>query len=306
MKNRNEFEDDLNEYISQLPPKKRIKHYVDDDDEDEEYYRPSFFARFLKGIRIVCYVLIAIAIISIVSNIDFNSYSSNVDQTVGSNKTGKTQQVENSKPQSSKPIQKSEYEIVEIYGCTTINSIGSPYLQGVVVIENTGNTNLFLNDATFDVEDENGNLIASRGYINAYPQIIAPGERGVYFEEMNIDSLDTSKSYKLIPYLDVEKATVNLIRLNYSDVKIQEGSYGIYIDVLGRIHNTTKNDYSSALVAVICYDSNGKVIDVIYSYETCKAGEKRGFEISHHPTFDISVSDISRYDVYVYPHQFQW
>lgn len=306
MKNRNEFEDDLNEYISQLPPKKRIKHYDDDDDEDEEYYRPSFFARFLKGIRIVCYVLIAIAIISIVSNIDFNSYSSNVDQTVGSNKTGKTQQVENSKSQSSKPIQKSEYEIVGIYGCTTINSIGSPYLQGVVVIENTGNTNLFLNDATFDVEDENGNLIASRGYINAYPQIIAPGERGVYFEEMNIDTLDTSKSYKLIPYLDVEKATVNLIRLNYSDVKIQEGSYGIYIDVLGRIHNTTKNDYSSALVAVICYDSNGKVIDVIYSYETCKAGEKRGFEISHHPTFDISVSDISRYDVYVYPHQFQW
>ena len=60
------------------------------------------------------------------------------------------------------------------------------------------------------------------------------------------------------------------------------------------------------MVVIICYDESGDVIDVIYSYKSYAAGEKKGFEISHYPSIDREVSDIASYDVYVYPHQYQF
>lgn len=233
-----------------------------------------------------------------------NSIISTLSKTSANNTQDTNKGTTTQKQDSKKPAQNSKYDIVSVYGDVATNSIGTTYMQVAVVIENTGNTNLYLDDASFDIETTTGELVASVSGVYGYPQVIAPGERGVFFEAFSNDNLDEAQAYNLVPHLYVKKATVDLIRFEYSDIKIQDDSYSI--SILGRVHNNTAKDESTAKIVVICYDKNNNVIDVIHSYKDFAAGEKKGFEISHYPRIDIKASDIANYDVYVYPHQYQF
>lgn len=199
-----------------------------------------------------------------------------------------------------------KYEVVANYNRTVINSIGTPYIQGVVVVKNTGNTNLYLGYAQFDIEDETGKLVASRRSVDGYPQVLAPGETGVYFDEISVENLDPAKMYNIEAHLDVKKATVDLIRLQYSDIDIHDDNHQLYIYILGRVTNQTKKDYSSAKIVAICYDADGKIIAVPFTYGEFAAGETKGFQMAEHSMFGNTSADIARYEIYVYPHQYQF
>ena len=304
--------------------KQEQDYYYDDEtyenseyDEYAEYYsQPKFslWSDVIKPAIIIVAVIFGLAFIATL--IKYNAENNrekgyikdppSTPQTSQQTTNPSTTKPSTTNPSTTKPAEKSAADIIDINIAMGTNSIGTTHMQVAFIIENTGNTNLYLESSSFDVETVDGELVTSVGYVEGYPQVLAPGEKGVYFKSFSNERFDTTQQYKVVPYLSVKKATVKLIRFEYSDIKIQEGSYGIYIDVLGRIHNNTSEDESMARVAMICYDKQGKVIDVIYSYKDYAAGEKKGFEISHNPSIDFSIDDIASYDFYVYPYQYQF
>lgn len=178
--------------------------------------------------------------------------------------------------------------------------------QGIVEITNTGNTTLYLGSGKFDIETEDGTLIASNSSIDAYPQIIHPGEKAYYYNTRSIDKLDPSLTYRIVPRVVAEEATREQIYLATSDFRIEANEYG-RLNAIGRIENTTGKEQSNLMIAVICFDSNGHPILLLNTLpDQMQPGEKFGQECSttYQPT-DITIDDVANFVVYVYPRQYQ-
>ena len=201
---------------------------------------------------------------------------------------------------------KVDYAIVDNYNYVGTNSLGIVWMEGFVVVENTGTTNLYLESGSFDIEDENGKIVGSQSYVNVYPSVIAPGERAVYYDSFSLDYIDVNKTYKIVPKIDVERARVPLLRMNVTETSIKEDAFG-GIDIVGRVENTTNEEQTLYKVIAFLYDKNDKIIGIIYTYpDKLAAGDKIGFEISHFSYKDIAFEDIARFEVIAQPFQTQF
>lgn len=236
--------------------------------------------------------------------------TSRTTQTTATTRTTKTTSTTETTSTTQKPPKQEEiltYDIVSenIYLDTT--DYGSTYIFYSITVQNTGNTNLYLNSLQVDIEDTDGHLIDTKDYINAYPQVIAPGEKAVYFETFSFDE-DPEGNYNAVPYFDIEKAKVPLGNLEVSDVSIKETSTG-RVSAVGRVKNTTSEEQSLAKIAIILYDSNDKVIDVFDTYlDTMQPDEKISFSVSSFGshTDDYQFSDIARWEAIAFIHQYQF
>ena len=85
------------------------------------------------------------------------------------------------------PVMEAGYEITDTKVTTWTDSIGSAWIQTIVEITNTGSKNLYLSSGAYDLEDENGGLIASKTMVSEYPNVLAPGEKGYLYEETLLD-----------------------------------------------------------------------------------------------------------------------
>lgn len=206
------------------------------------------------------------------------------------------------------PVEKIiQYEITYNNIKVWENSIGTMKYQGIVEITNTGNTDLYLSSGKFDIENEDGALFASRDSISVYPQIIKPGEKAYYYDCSTLDNADSTASYKIVPKINAKEATKEQIYLTVSDFRLEDKKYG-GLKAIGRVENTTDVDQTNSKVAVICYDSSGVPIAVIFSYADALApGEKVGEELSESTVPPgVTASSVAEFTVYVYPHQYQW
>ncbi len=190
---------------------------------------------------------------------------------------------------------------------TYTDSIGTTWAQVIVEIENIGTSDLYLSSGSYDLEDENGKLIASSTMVSTYPEVISPGEKAYMYEE---DMLDNPVEGKLtvVPRPSVDKAKVDNIRFNVTDVEISESQYG-QLKAIGRVENTTQEDQSMVYIALILKDANGVPIGQIFTILTddLPAGEKIGFEATAMSLPDDVTADvIANYDVFAYPMQMQF
>lgn len=199
------------------------------------------------------------------------------------------------------------YEIIENDNKTGTNAIGTFWMQGVVIVENTGTADLYLSSGSFDIEDANGHLVASESYITAYPQVIAPGEKAVYYADFSLNNGTDGETYTIVPHLEIEEAKVPVVRFAVSDVTLSEDEFG-YLQMTGRVENTSDKEESLYPVVAILYDTNDKVLSVMFTYpDKLAAGEKRGFEMSDIGNFaDVKLADVARYDIFAYPNQYQF
>lgn|GEM_PF-1305596 len=191
------------------------------------------------------------------------------------------------------------------------NSIGSTEYYGYVEITNTGNKNLYLDNCTFDLEDNDGHLLQSDSFINKCPDIIAPGEKGYFYnsigENLIDESVSTANGIKLVPQMKIENASGNPVDYEVSDTSLKDGQYG-GVKVTGRITNNTNEDDDYLYINIIFYDSAGKVIGITGTSVTeLDAGRTVSFDTTTIWGSDsITINSVADYEVIARKGYFQF
>lgn len=215
---------------------------------------------------------------------------------------------ENAPAPTLEPKEEEAYEITYSNVKTYTNSIGTTYAQVIVEIENTGTVDLYLSSGSYDLEDENGKLVASSSMVSTYPEVISPGEKAYMYEENMLDEA-VDGALTVLPRPGVEKAKVENIRYSATDVEISSDKYG-RIKAIGRVENTTSEDEDGMIyVVIILKDANGTPIGQIFTIimDDLAAGDKAGFEASAMSLpDDVTADSVSSYDVFAYPMQMQF
>lgn len=158
-----------------------------------------------------------------------------------------------------------KYEVTDTQFSYYKNSINDIEYYGFVEIENTGNTYLYLSDCTFDLEDNDGHLLQSDDFISKCPDVIAPGEKGYFYNGLGSNLIDDGVSLengvKLVPQFKVEicnKGADAIVEYEVSDASMKEGTYGP--KVTGRVTNSTDKDCSYLYIDILFLGEDGKVI----------------------------------------------
>jgi len=198
-----------------------------------------------------------------------------------------------------------KYELGESTIDTWIDSIGSKWMKIAVPITNTGTADLYLDDISVDIETSTGTLLATKSMISGYPEYIKPGETGYYYTATSRDFTETN--LKVVPHVNAEKATNDVLRYKITDVSISADQY-YGVKVMGRVENTTNKKGSMDKIAACLFDSNGKLICVAYTYLTddLAVGAKVGFSMTPYAFRNFTPEDVASYELYGYPTQFNW
>lgn len=200
------------------------------------------------------------------------------------------------------------YEISYANARVWKDSVGECWIQTIVEITNTSTTNLYLNSGSYDLEDASGALVASRSYVSTFPSVIAPGEKGIMYEETILDNYSGDGNLTVIARPSVEEAKVELIRYSVTDVSVTEDQY-FGVNVLGRVENTTDEAATMAYVVAIFYDANNIPIGSAFTIllDELAAGSKVGFEFSGFSLpDDFTAANIANTVMYAYPEQYQF
>ena len=191
-----------------------------------------------------------------------------------------------------------DYVVKQEYFNDYVTSYNAHRGSAFVEIENTGNTNLYLTDGKFDIEDNNGHLLKSESMISTCPDAIRPGETGYFYDDyIDLDDVDSSNGLVFVPHYKVEEAKYELIDYKADDVGIREDSM-FTCKVSGRLTNTSDEEINILYVNVIYYGTDGNVIGISGTNLTdIDPGETESFEVSGQFFKDATYSDIAQYKV---------
>lgn len=197
-----------------------------------------------------------------------------------------------------------DYSVDEPIIYTWNDSINYEHVQIIAPITNTGSRNLYLKSGSIELIASDGSLIDNYSYVDAYPQILAPGETGYYYVTRS-SSDGYGDNLSAVVHVEVDIATVPLVRFNVTDVTFKNDDF-TGLQATGRIHNDTNNDESLPKVVVIPMDSNGTPLCVLEDYtDSVNAGDSMGFSASDLGIPDIDASEVASYAAYSYPNQIQ-
>lgn len=197
-----------------------------------------------------------------------------------------------------------QYEITDARATSWVNSIGTTWVQVIVEITNTGTSNLYLSSGSYDLEDAEGHLVASQTLVSEAPDVIAPGEKGYMYEETTLDT-PVEGELTVLPRVDVEEASVDLIRYTVSDASLTEGKYGD-LKILGRVENTSAEPGDMVQIVAVLYDADGVCIGQMFTILTDElaAGDKIGFEMSSLSLPDtVTAEAVAEIVYYAFPMQ---
>lgn len=199
----------------------------------------------------------------------------------------------------------ANYEVGEAKVTTKVDSIKTTWVYVSIPIKNTGDTNLYLSTCSVDIENSAGALQQVMKRVGAYPQVLKPGEIGYYYDGTTYDGTET-EGLKAVPHVDIKPAKVDCVRLAVSELQLKEEEYG-GVGVMGRVENTTDKDQTLVHLVAFLYGEKDELLRVETSLltDTVVKGDKIGFEISGLLN-DLKASDITRFEVYVYPTQYQF
>lgn len=200
----------------------------------------------------------------------------------------------------SEPAYEVGYSNVEVW----TDSIDTTWAQTVVAIQNTGDTNLYLNSSAYDLEAEDGTLVAAQSYVSCFPDVLAPGETGYMYEETTIDNYSGDGALTVIPHLDVENSSVEPVRYEVTDLTVSDDEY-LGVSVMGRVANTTDTDGEMVYVTVVLLDANGDPLGLMFTIiDSLAAGDQQGFEATAMSMPDsVNADAVASTEVYAYPYQ---
>lgn len=210
---------------------------------------------------------------------------------------------------SAEPERDSAHEITYSNVTAYTNSIGTTWIQTIFEVTNTGTVDLYFSSGSYDLENQDGSLVASRTMVSVYPNVVSPGEKAYYYEETILDNYSGDGSdLVLLPRISVKDAKIENIRFPVTDITISDDSY-LGIKTMGRVENTSSEDESMVYIAIVFYDENNQPIGLDFTIlmEVLAAGDKIGFEttaLSLPPS--VTVDSVASYEAFAYPLQFQF
>lgn len=200
------------------------------------------------------------------------------------------------------------YEITYQRAYTYVDSIGTTWISAIVELENTGTDNLYISSCSLDIEDENGKLVTAIEYPSTAPTVFAAGEKAYIYDCTTLDSgAEAGKECTIMPHLKIEKAKVDFVRYEVSELEITVDDFG-FLGAKGRAENKTSEDANMPRVDVVLFNANNEPTGIMFTYlEDLVAGDKRGFTVSGISLPDeITADTIASYIAYSYPLQMQF
>lgn len=155
-------------------------------------------------------------------------------------------------------------EVIKTHWSAYTDSINTNWVIITAVIQNTGKTNIKLNEASGTIYDTDGKVIGNRTD-SAYPRILAPDEKGyVAIQMMDTVSKDKIADAKVqISFDETDEEPIKLEVINESDKKTRYD-----YEVVGEIKNTSKEKVEAVRALVLFYDKESNLIDVEVAYPT--------------------------------------
>lgn len=192
-----------------------------------------------------------------------------------------------------------------------VTSLGDVWYDVLVIVENIGEVDIYLDGGSLEVEDASGVLVQKEDLGTPAPKVITTGQKGVYKEAFLLDSGVPEKEYKIIANVSVKKATSKHQYMTVSDVNLlKTDSYlheeGCSFKIVGRVENSLSEEEYIYIYAFL-YDSHGNILDVIHTSEMVSAKSKGAFEMDQNTWYrEIKYDDIARYKVVAYPYLYQF
>lgn len=187
------------------------------------------------------------------------------------------------------------------------SSTGNRRVHVWIEIRNTGDTPLFLSSTSIDLEDADGGLCQTLSSVNGFPQVLMPGETGVYDDVVMADDELPDDGLSIYCRPKISEAKVPCVRYDVTGVKISTDKYK-RTTAKGRVENNTDEDAGAmTYVAVLCYDKKGDYIGTLWTIltDTVPAGERSGFETMS-ASWPVKDGDIAKTVAYAYKYQFQF
>lgn len=237
--------------------------------------------------------------VSVESKADEHDDSTNVEAVQDTDNNETDEETETEKTTKSDEVL---YEITDTNFEYYTNSIGGVEYYGYVEITNTGDNNLYLDKAIFDLEDNDGHLLQSDDFISSAPSVIKPGEKGYFYNGLGSNMIDegvsTDNGINLVPQITIKQATGEPVRYEVTDTDLREEEYS-GLKVTGRVINNTDEDVSYLYLNVIFYDANGKVLGITgTSVSDLAAGNKASFECTTMFANDnLTMDNVADYEI---------
>ena len=170
----------------------------------------------------------------------------------------------------------------------------------VVEIKNTGSSNIYLSDSSFDLEDSNGHLLQTENFlVYTYRAVIKPGEKGYLYSgtPITFDSMPSDGVVVLKPQFKVKTTKHEPVNYEVFDTSLSRDIFGV--KATGRVKNNTEKNDSYVYVRIAYYDANGNVLGISGTSVTgLDAGATVSFEISGiGMNDDFTVDDVASYEV---------
>ena len=266
-----------------------------------------------RRIRIICTCLAIVLFASMAIASGSSKTTEKASVKIADNDT-KATEAKKETTAATEEEKKIEYEITNTTFTHYTNSLKREEYCGIVEISNTGSSYLYLGSCSFDLEDDDGHLLQTDKMVTSAPDVIAPGEKGYFFNNGFIDEgVSLEKGINLVPNFTIEiakKGKDAIVEYEVSDLDLRDSDYGLGVKVTGRVTNTTNESTSSINVMIIAifYDSNGKILDIAHTYpDEMAPGAKTSFEVSTlMGNTEISTKDVADYKVIARGTSYNW
>ena len=216
-----------------------------------------------------------------------NSGSAIPDQTKsptsGSSGTGNTDTGDTNAGSKKDAEEKTPYTVTDTRFEYYLNTIGQVEYHALVEVENTGEYPLYLQGAVYDFEDMEGHLAWTDDFISSCPNVIAPGEKGWFYNSIGASGagdIDSSAEYQFVPALKIVRSNADPVFYEVSDTTLSTNALG-YPAVTGRVRNTTGKADQLVNLHAVFYGNDGKVIGISgMTMMDLGPDEQRSFEIT--------------------------
>ncbi|MBQ7459851.1 MAG: zinc ribbon domain-containing protein [Oscillospiraceae bacterium] len=180
-------------------------------------------------------------------------------------------------------LQKPNYSMNVLRFDVSKKSYGENYeYYAVVEIKNNGESNIYIKDVSFDIEDSSGKILKTDDYLIACcPNVLKPNEIGYLFTTypITLDGLTKNDALNLVSSVTAEATHFSPSDYVVSDISVMNGNYGI--KTTGRVTNNKTKDSSFFYIFAIYLGQDGSVLGIEReSISGIAAGETTSFEIS--------------------------
>lgn len=226
------------------------------------------------------------------STADVVTYDTSTTESVAT--TEDTEPTEESTQEPTQPIVREHYEMVYSAAKTQRDAVGNIWLNVIAAFENISEETIYMEYSDIAVYAEGEETIVLE-QVPCFPQVLAPGQVGYYFEQRQVD-IDEDKPLLLEMMPNIHRSEpVELFAVE--DMQIRDSAYGVEIQGMF----DAKNAGGLVCVAVVLFNLDGDPFFVLFDYVSAA---ENGFVLSGDKLPEgLKNSDISSYIAYAYTYE---